>query len=274
MTSRVRSHIAILFLAATLNSNSLPAQSLDAAAAPVQKPARVAIYDHSDGSASGPQNLMRFLTANEGFECRRVTPAEIREGCLTRFDVLIVPGGSGSLQSKKLEEAGLNNIREFVTAGGGYVGICAGAYLASTNYSWSLGLINARVWDRTHWARGTGDVKLSISEPGCRLLNVPDSELTVMYAQGPLLLPDTQTDLPGYEVLATYKTEVALKGAPVDAMVDTHAIIRSMYGKGRVICFSPHPEKQGGPNHVMTAGVRWAANPVTPSPENSSAAAD
>jgi glutamine amidotransferase-like uncharacterized protein len=225
--------------------------------------ARVAIYDHSDGSAAGPQNLMQFLTRSEGFECQRVTPAEIQEGILKDFDVLIIPGGSGSLQSKKLEEAGLHQVRQFVKAGGGYVGICAGSYLASTQYSWSLGLINARVWDRAHWARGTGDVQLAMTASGRRLLNEVQPQVKVMYGQGPLLLPDTQPNLPGYEVLAEYQTEVALKGAPEGSMVGTHAIIRSKYGDGRVICFSPHPEKEGGPRHLMLEGVRWAANPST-----------
>lgn len=229
----------------------------------INSPARVAIYDHSDGSAAGPQNLMQFLTEQEGFECQRVTPTEIQEGILKDFDVLIIPGGSGSLQSKKLEEAGLQQVRQFVKAGGGYVGICAGSYLASTQYSWSLGLINARVWDRAHWARGTGDVQLAMTASGRRLLNEVQPQVKVMYGQGPLLLPDTQPDLPGYEVLAEYQTEVALKGAPEGSMVGTHAIIRSKYGDGRVICFSPHPEKQGGPRHLMLAGVRWAANPAT-----------
>jgi len=219
---------------------------------------RVAIYDHSDGTATGPTDLMQFLNLANGFQCQRVSPQQIRDGVLRDYQVLIVPGGSGSLQAKKLEETGRKNVQDFVRDGGGYVGICAGAYLATSQYTWSLGLINARVWDRVHWARGNGDVTLAMTEAGRRLLSVQQSDVSVAYAQGPLLVPDTRTHLPGYQVLASYKTEVAQKGAPEDAMVGTHAIIRTVYGKGRVICFSPHPEKPGGPTHLMTAGVRWA----------------
>lgn len=224
------------------------------------KMARVAIYDHSGGSANGPKNLLSFLTESSGFRCQRVTPADIRDGILDEMDVLIMPGGSASSQARHLENTGCENIRQFVGSGGGYVGICAGAYLASTQYSWSLGLINARVWDRVHWARGTGNVQLKLTSSGCRLLDASNPDVTVMYGQGPLLLPDLQPNLPGYEVLAAYQSEVALKGAPEGAMVNTHAIIRSKFGEGRVICFSPHPEKDGGPRYLMTAGVRWAAN--------------
>ena len=98
------------------------------------KTARIAIYDHSDGSANGPKNLMQFLTAEAGFECKRVTPKEIQEGVLRDFDTLIMPGGSGSLQSSKLGEQCLKHVQEFVRDGGGYVGICAGSYLATTHY--------------------------------------------------------------------------------------------------------------------------------------------
>jgi hypothetical protein len=42
----------------------------------------VAIYDHSDGSAKGPKNLMKFLVPESGFQCRVVTPAEVLDPAL------------------------------------------------------------------------------------------------------------------------------------------------------------------------------------------------
>ena len=54
----------------------------------------------------------------------------VSAGVLDRFDVLIQPGGSGSAQAKALEEEGRDKIRKFVDGGGGYLGICAGSYLA------------------------------------------------------------------------------------------------------------------------------------------------
>ncbi|MCA9106781.1 MAG: hypothetical protein KDA83_15270, partial [Planctomycetales bacterium] len=86
---------------------------------------RVAIYDHSDGSANGPRNLLRILNEDAGFSASRVTPQQIRDGVLGEFDVLIMPGGSGSAQSKNLEPEGRAEVTRFVNDGGGYVGICA-----------------------------------------------------------------------------------------------------------------------------------------------------
>jgi glutamine amidotransferase-like uncharacterized protein len=217
---------------------------------------RVAIYDDSRETARGPKNLLRILTPEAGFAARRMTAEEIQQGGLAEVDVLIMPGGSGSKQAERLTETGREEIREFVRSGGGYVGICAGAYLATTQYDWSLGLINARVWDREHWARGGGDVSIRMTDAGWRLLGRGGS-VVVTYNQGPLLVPDDVPDLPGYEVLATFETEVTEKGSPRGAMVGTHAIIRSTFGDGRVVCVSPHPEVSGGPNDLITACIDW-----------------
>lgn len=246
--------VALLLVTAPVRGEKLPEKSAKSA-----DPVRVAIYDHStEGVTGGTTNLKRILISEAGFESVRVTPQEIRGGILKDFDVLIMPGGSGSKQAAMLEDTGRDKVREFVKAGGGYVGICAGAYLASSHYEWSLGIINAKVWDRSHWARGTGTVSLCLSPSGCKVLENEGEKLEVYYGQGPLLVPNNDPNLPGYEVLATYETEIAKKGAPEQAMVGTHAIIRTMYGEGRVICCSPHPEKPEGPNSIMAEAVRWA----------------
>jgi len=220
---------------------------------------RVAIYDHSSGTANGPRNLLRILSKEDGFECTVLHPDQIRQPRLSAFDLIVVPGGSGSLQSEKLGAEGRQAIRQFVNTGGGYLGICAGSYLASSHYSWSLGLINAKIFDRAHWARGTGTVSLQITSDGREALEGTDDRVSVYYGQGPLLLPGDAPDLPAYEPLATYATEIANKGAPAGAMEGTHAIIRAAYGSGRVVCVSPHPETTSGPNWMIRAVASWAA---------------
>ncbi|KAA0134264.1 biofilm PGA synthesis protein PgaC [Gimesia chilikensis] len=220
---------------------------------------RVAVFDYPDKESNGPRNLKQFLTPANGFKYQVVRPAEIRNGILKDFDVLIMPGGSGSKQSKALAPEGRKAVRQFVQNGGGYVGICAGAYLASSHYKWSLGVINARVWDRQHWARGAETVEIGLTPAGQQVLARGPKSYKVRYQNGPLLVPDNQQHLPGYEVLASFETEVARNGAPAGAMVGTHAIIRSKFGAGRVICYSPHPEAQDGPKSLVASGVYWAS---------------
>ncbi|MFO1063189.1 MAG: BPL-N domain-containing protein [Pirellulales bacterium] len=189
----------------------------------------------------------------------RTAEAEIQAGRLSAFDLLIVPGGSGSKQASNLGESGREQIRDFVRNGKGYVGICAGSYLASSDYEWSLHLLNAKVFDRAHWARGTGTVELKFSSQGKELLGETADKFQVYYGQGPLLVPDTKPDLPAFEPLAEYASEIAEKGAPKGVMIGTTAIARGDYGQGRVICFSPHPEGNRKTEHIMLAGVRWAS---------------
>ncbi|MFM7207047.1 MAG: BPL-N domain-containing protein [Planctomycetaceae bacterium] len=257
-----------IFRSACLLAAVLPGidHALVAAAGDASRSVRVAICDDAEQVSKGPRNLLRILSTEAGFESRRITSAEIRQGVLDGFDVLIMPGGSGSKQAERLQESGREAVRDFVRAGGGYVGICAGSYLASSHYEWSLGLINARVWDRAHWDRGGGEVCLRMTDPGAELLG-SSGTVPVHYNQGPLLVPDDEAHLPGYQVLASFETEVATKGAQPGSMAGTHAIVRSLYGAGRVICYSPHPEVTGGPNDLIASGVRWAGegrgSPVT-----------
>ena len=71
-----------------------------------------------------------LLEQSAGFRCTVLKPADIQAGALAEQDVAVFMGGSGSTQGKALGDAGKAAVKEFVRGGGGYVGVCAGAYLA------------------------------------------------------------------------------------------------------------------------------------------------
>jgi glutamine amidotransferase-like uncharacterized protein len=221
------------------------------------QPIRVAVYDDT-GVGRSLKDLVVVLDRSDELEYDRLKAADIRGGKLADYDVLIHPGGSGSKQSKGLEEAGLQQVRTFVEAGGGYVGICAGAYLASNHYAWSLNILDAKVIDTAHWARGHGDVQIRLTEEGKRLFACDELE-TILYYQGPLLGPAEDDDVPDYTLLATFDTEIAKNGAPEGVMKGTAAIASGTFGKGRVLCFSPHPEKTRAVNRFVGVAIRWVA---------------
>lgn len=234
-------------------------ESLGAETQP-KKPIRIAIYADAGASKKGSPNVQKALPADQGFEITTVTADEIRNGALDKVNVLIQPGGSGSAQGKALGEEGRKRVKRFVSDGGGYIGICAGAYLASANYSWSLGLLDARVVDSEHWARGTGQVTINMTAEGMKALGTDKEQCSIYYGQGPLLAPAEKEDINDYEKLASYETEIAKKNAPSGVMKGTTAIARSTYGKGRIQCFSPHPEKTPGLEPFLQAAVHWVAN--------------
>ena len=225
------------------------------------KPTRVAVFE---GVGVGPSSakLIAALSAETGkFTVTRISADEIRTGKLSGVDVLVQPGGSGGKQGKALGKEGAAAVREFVESGGGYLGVCAGAYLATNDYAWSLNLIDAKVVDRRHWARGKGDVKLRLSPAGAKLFQRDSRDLSIYYGQGPLLARREwdDADIPDYESLAIFATEIAKNGAPRGVMARTSAVVRCQFGKGRVFCFSPHPELTEGLNHLIPLAVRWLA---------------
>jgi len=173
--------------------------------------------------------------------------------------VLLMPGGSGSKEANSLGEKGREQVREFVRQGGGYVGICAGAYLATCDYPWSLHILNARVVDKEHWDRGNGKVEITLSQRGRELLGAQHEVVSIEYAQGPLLAPANHKGLPDYDTLATFRTQVAKNGAPRNVMPGSTAVAAASFGKGRVLCFSPHPEETDGLHKLLVRGLAWAA---------------
>ena len=218
-----------------------------------------AVYDDV-GAGASKHDLLRALRNTNGVYIQRLTGEDFRTRDLSKFDVVICPGGSGSKQGRQLGEQGRERIRAFVKAGGAFIGICAGAYLASADYDWSLNVLDARVLDRKHWARGTGMVQLEICSTGLEIFDA-EKEITIFYGQGPLLAPADKPDIPDFESLAVYKTEINKNGAPKGIMLDTTAIALGEYGKGRVLCFSPHPEKTKGLEHMVAQALEHIGGP-------------
>ena len=60
----------------------------------------------------------------------------ILNGSLNHYNLFIMPGGDMWEYSNTLTSTGMNNIREFVSSGGGYIGICGGSYFAASKIVW------------------------------------------------------------------------------------------------------------------------------------------
>ncbi len=221
---------------------------------------RVAIFEDGGAGKRGTDNVSLSLADENAFTIQVINAEDVRAGILSKFDVLVQPGGSGSKQAKTLEESGLDSIRNFVKHGGGYLGICAGAYLSTTFYPWSLGILNAWVVDREHWARGSGDVVLKLTPEGKEFFDLKEDTIVVQYNQGPLLTPGVSDKVADYTVLARFNTEIAEKGAPSGVMIGTDAIAQGEYGKGRVISISPHFEKRAEQRFIISKAVTWLAH--------------
>jgi hypothetical protein len=187
-----------------------------------------------------------------------VKGSDIAGGVLKDFDVVIFTGGSGHTEADALGEKGREEVREFVRGGGGYLGICAGAYLACSGFSWGVGVLNAKTVSQK-WRRGVGEVQIEATPLGKETVAIAPEKRGIRYANGPIIQPDTRTDIPAFEPLAHFRTELAENGSPAGAMINTPAIARGVCGKGRVIISSPHPEQTEGMDGFVEQAVRWIA---------------
>lgn len=226
--------------------------------APV-KPLRVALYDAEGSTGKGVPRVKEILAKEKDVELILFKPDDIRAGKLTGFDVVMFTGGSGSKQAEAIGEDGRAKVKEFVEAGGGYIGICAGAYLACSGFSWGVKVLNAKTAS-PKWRRGEGNVKLELTERGSALFGAPTGQFDVRYVNGPILVPAGGEQLPAFEPLAYFRTELAKNETPAGLMVNSPAIVAGTCGKGRVLVSSPHPEQTEGLEHFVPKAVRWVAD--------------
>jgi glutamine amidotransferase-like uncharacterized protein len=222
------------------------------------RPIRVALYDDAGSTGKGVPRVTELLGKDAAFKLTILKGAEIAAGALKDQDVVIFTGGSGSKQAAGLGEAGKAEVRKFVENGGGYVGICAGAYLACSGFEWSLGVLDARTVSNK-WRRGIGDVKIEVHEGAPAATGISAGEQSVRYANGPIIKPAGRDDVPDYEILATFRTELAENSSPKGVMVNSPAWARGTFGKGRVMVSSPHPEQTAGMDAFVASAVKWAA---------------
>jgi hypothetical protein len=242
-----------------VKTESVAAQSLTVAPAPASKSGvRVALYRGPGTGGKGPPNLKQRLDNGPDSSLTEVSPEEIRGGILTNYDVVIFAGGSGSKQAEAIGEAGREAVRQFVGHGGGYVGICAGAFLATSGFPWSLHLIDAKTVS-PKWKRGRGDVKIELTSEGRGILGDRAGQFEVHYANGPIVQPAKAQSLSPYAPLAYFRTEMASNDAPAGVMVNAPAIFAGDYKKGRVVCISPHPEQTPGLEEFVPRVVAWVA---------------
>ena len=236
---------------------------------PAEKAGRIAVgvYDGPGNSGAGVPSVLKQMGGQSHLVVARLCPDDIRAGALRQFDVVMFTGGSGSGQAKALGQAGRREVQRFVADGGGYVGICAGSYLACSGFEWGLSLINARTVSPL-WQRGKGQVDIELTSQGLEVLGGPAGKQKCLYAQGPIVGPAGVDRLACYEVFAWFRSEVAANNTPKGIMVDSPASFGAAYGKGRVLCFSPHPEQTGGMEEVVPRAVRWVASGAPSSVSN------
>ena len=228
------------------------------AGAKLSEPISVALFDGPGVSGAGPGRIVSHFKGSRQVIVRKISALEIQTGSLTNHDIIIFPGGSANAQAKAIGEPGKSAVRDHVRSGGGYIGICAGAYLACSGFPWAVQVLDAKTVS-PKWQRGDGMVRLQLTPEGLPILRGPTGPVTVKYQNGPILMPAGDPEIDDYVSLALFRTEVAEHDSPKGIMIGSPASVAGTFGKGRVICFSPHPEQTVGLERMVEGAIRWAA---------------
>lgn len=273
LSTRTRQHRAMTNI--LLNHVGLITENCSHRIAPTtqREQIQVAIFD---GIGTGPSKfqVMDVIEDAPELSLHQIGPYEMKPEILQQFNVVVFPGGSASKQANDMGEEGRDAVRKYVESGKGIVGICAGAYLCSASYRWSLKVIDSRPFTGTVtvdgqkknlWYRGpeTG-IEMELSENGKALFGNKgiENHFEVRYANGPIIIPHGEDGLDGYEVLAWFRTENSRLEPQKGNMVNTPAIISGSFGEGRVVAISPHPEKTPELHPILSQSIRWASGTI------------
>lgn len=150
---------------------------------------------------------------------------------LSRFAVIHGPPGAGYQLTKEQDEV----LRKFVQAGGGYVGVCAGA-----NYAGKAKLLPMT----THSFKNQGLITVGVRPHA--ITQGFSGEIVIHHGNGPIMIPAE-----GCEVVGTFQFGQKFP-------ITTAAIVAGQHGKGRVVAFGPHPA--GGGVHFQSKGTNFSGD--------------
>ena len=175
------------------------------------------------------------------------TSSVINSNTLSGYDVLIMPGGEAADYLSNDDIDG-NSIKEFVSSGKAYIGICAGAY-AGSNYiigqqaGWGLAPdVNSISEDYE------GQLQISSTSFGNKILNSPTTNIHM--ESGPAMTTNNSQI-----VMATFADNNT-------GYMNYPAIIGDTYGSGRVILSGPHPEMDPENPQLLTNMVMWVTKKI------------
>jgi len=199
---------------------------------------RVAVYNGGPFEAGNNSRIaLRSMFEWMAATVEMVEPEEIRNGALTSYDILVMPGIPQGTYYVELGQDGIDQIRQFVTNGGSYVGICGGSLLGTRGY---LGFFNGSLqYPIPGVASGTHLTQMDVNHEstGPDLADLP-ATFSILYWNSGFWHAD---DMSGVITIASYPQN------------DQPGMIASRYGYGTYFLSSPHPEwEEGDPRDGTT----------------------
>lgn len=199
--------------------------------------ADVAIYA-DEGADEDCLDATRNMFKWMGYSVRYVTAYHIRNEGLDYYRLLCIPGGDMYQYGQDLHILGAENIRNYISHGGAYLGICGGAYYTGREVYWQgakLNMISLELFPGI--TQGPDDNIVPYPDYGMCKIDITDSlhpitateadTAWILYYWGPAFFPDSNAAV---DILGEY------------AIGGNGALCAFTYGEGRVFITGPHPE--------------------------------
>jgi len=187
-----------------------------------------------DDSVQAIRNMLEWMNCT----VETLDAQHINNIGLSAFRVLCVPGGNMYDYAQDITLRGKENIRDFVHNGGGYIGICGGAYFASEEVYWrgsQLSMTPLSLFP----GRAAGPIDEIMAYPNYTMTRVNvlnqahpiitserDAE-SMLYYWGPALTPNANANI---TILGNYDIS------------NQAAMLALEYGHGKVFLIGTHPE--------------------------------
>lgn len=200
-------------------------------------PSFIALYADSGASEVSIQAAEKMFEWM-GYTVMKIKANDILTQGLDRFIVLCIPGGNMYQYAQDLTQEGIEEIRQFVFQGRGYIGICGGAYFTGERVVWqenqlpmnSLGIFpgvtQGPIDEIAPYPRCTM-CEINIVNTSHPITQLEPDTAWVMYCYGPMFIPNEGADV---QILGNYE------------IVNQPAMLAFMYGQGRVFIIGVHPE--------------------------------
>ena len=211
------------------------------------KKLRVGFYVDAGSQGGGVLKLARLISYTPQFELILLDGKDLRDGKLSEIDLLLVPGGSSQMQYQTMQESGAQAVRDFVSAGGSYFGVCAGFHCAMNRPE----RIKLLPYGRKGSAGYQGPAAVEISEEGAKLLGVSPGRILGYYSLGPISIQEKDWQNSSAKTLALFKNSSTQPMEPTNKMFNSPAIIFGNHGKGKVVATSFHPEVYKNTNNIV-----------------------
>lgn len=215
----------------------------------------VLIYNGYDAGPNGVKNTKEALSTTDF----NVTLSQtINTSTLTGKDVFILGGGDSGWSYLNNPNLVWKDIKKFVSNGGGFYGVCAGAYAASayvvnpdgSNY---YSTSKPQAVAPNVISRVIDDQMLVTPfiwvGPECKQLGKEPVQQNIVHYRGPAMMPLNEVDTPIIFNLynrKSHKNSYNLAG-----------LVGDYYGMGKVILSGPHPELDPKDYPLIRNIVKW-----------------